>query len=254
LNASRVIVPFGTFSAKQEKTVLMKLRIPADKEGLQPVVDAKLAYRDFVHRSDGSCAGSLAVNVTDEASAQRDLDPFVAARIERSRTAQTLTDANFLFAQGRVDEARARLQKQDESLAKTEASAKHAAATRPVPMPSNKALGLDQDFGNQRRVVQRIDRIERPRRRPRPGWRPRGEPLTVAPITRERAERIARAHACVNCGEYSFKKLAVKPANPLGFRNEGFVSLPDKIGLNFHHLVERSYFSELLDKRLRLFQ
>ncbi len=31
-------------------------------------------------------------------------------------------------------------------------------------------------------------------------------------ITRERAERIARAQACANCGEYSYKKLAVKPA------------------------------------------
>ena len=33
-------------------------------------------------------------------------------------------------------------------------------------------------------------------------------------ITRERAERIARSHACENCGEYSFKKLVVKPAAP----------------------------------------
>jgi hypothetical protein len=35
----------------------------------------------------------------------------------------------------------------------------------------------------------------------------------LAPITRERAERIARAHACENCGEYSFKRLVVKPAS-----------------------------------------
>lgn len=32
-------------------------------------------------------------------------------------------------------------------------------------------------------------------------------------ITRERAERIARAHACENCGEYSYKRLVVKPAS-----------------------------------------
>jgi hypothetical protein len=31
-------------------------------------------------------------------------------------------------------------------------------------------------------------------------------------ITRERAERIARSHACEHCLEYSFKKLVVKPA------------------------------------------
>lgn len=34
----------------------------------------------------------------------------------------------------------------------------------------------------------------------------------MAKITRERAERIAKAHACENCGEYSYKKLTVKPA------------------------------------------
>ena len=32
-------------------------------------------------------------------------------------------------------------------------------------------------------------------------------------ITHERAERIAKAHACENCGEYSYKKLTVKPAS-----------------------------------------
>ena len=31
-------------------------------------------------------------------------------------------------------------------------------------------------------------------------------------ITRERAERIARAHPCESCGEYTYKKLTVKPA------------------------------------------
>lgn len=32
-------------------------------------------------------------------------------------------------------------------------------------------------------------------------------------ITRERAERIAKAHACPNCGEYSYKRVSVKPAS-----------------------------------------
>ena len=35
----------------------------------------------------------------------------------------------------------------------------------------------------------------------------------MAAVTRERAERIARAHACENCGEYTYKKLVVKPAS-----------------------------------------
>lgn len=32
-------------------------------------------------------------------------------------------------------------------------------------------------------------------------------------ITRERAERIARAHGCEQCGEYSYKKLAIRRAS-----------------------------------------
>jgi hypothetical protein len=34
----------------------------------------------------------------------------------------------------------------------------------------------------------------------------------VSGISQERAERIARAHACTRCQEYTFKKLVVKPA------------------------------------------
>ncbi len=33
-------------------------------------------------------------------------------------------------------------------------------------------------------------------------------------ITRERAERIARAHACVACREYTYRKLTVREASP----------------------------------------
>ena len=32
------------------------------------------------------------------------------------------------------------------------------------------------------------------------------------PITRERAERIARAHACVGCQEYTYRKIAIREA------------------------------------------
>jgi transcription elongation factor Elf1 len=34
----------------------------------------------------------------------------------------------------------------------------------------------------------------------------------VTKITKERAERIAKSHACVKCGEYSYKRVTVKPA------------------------------------------
>lgn len=37
--------------------------------------------------------------------------------------------------------------------------------------------------------------------------------MSLAKITRERAERIARSHACEHCQEYSYKKLTVRPAS-----------------------------------------
>ena len=36
----------------------------------------------------------------------------------------------------------------------------------------------------------------------------------MAEVTRERAERIARSHACENCQEYSYKKVRVTPPTP----------------------------------------
>jgi transcription elongation factor Elf1 len=38
--------------------------------------------------------------------------------------------------------------------------------------------------------------------------------LAPARINKAKAERIARAHACQRCGEYSYKKLVVKEAPP----------------------------------------
>ena len=34
-----------------------------------------------------------------------------------------------------------------------------------------------------------------------------------AVISKERAERIAKGHACEHCNEYNYKKLTVKPAS-----------------------------------------
>jgi len=34
------------------------------------------------------------------------------------------------------------------------------------------------------------------------------------PISRERAERVARAHACTSCQEYTWRKLHIREALP----------------------------------------
>lgn len=43
--------------------------------------------------------------------------------------------------------------------------------------------------------------------------------MSRGPVSLERAERIARSHACSNCGEYSFKRIAVRAA-PKPIREE----------------------------------
>ncbi len=150
---NKLVVPFGTFSAKQEKTVLVKLRVPADREGEQPVADLKLAFRDLVKKAEGSCNGTLATVVKSDGSEQRELDPFVAARLERSRTAQTLTEANKLFESGRGAEARAKLAARKKDLERTESAALAFAAAAPTTAPRRSARALDRDFADQAAAV-----------------------------------------------------------------------------------------------------
>ena len=48
------------------------------------------------------------------------------------------------------------------------------------------------------------------------------------PITRSRAERVARAHACVRCREYNYKRVTVAPSTP---------TLRDALGEVWHALL-----------------
>jgi Ca-activated chloride channel homolog len=142
----RIVVPLGDFSAKDEKSALLELRVPADRDGAQPVAQIKIAYRDVMERNDASFAGTVGLSVTSDGSAQAELDPFVRARVERSTTARALDDANQLMNEGRFDEARVRLQTRAAELATAKAAA--AAAPQAAPAPK-RARQLDQDFDDQ---------------------------------------------------------------------------------------------------------
>jgi Ca-activated chloride channel family protein len=150
--AGRIRVPLGAFDAAQEKTVLMRVHVPADADGVQPVVHLALAYRDVARRDDGRCQGSLALEVRSDGGEQRELDPFVAARVERSRTATVLTQANDLFERGRADEARAVLARRQKELASAEKPAVAAASALPAPA-RGVARKVDDDFGAQESAV-----------------------------------------------------------------------------------------------------
>jgi Ca-activated chloride channel family protein len=144
----RVRVPLGAFDARQEKTVLVRVHVPADGDGLASVAQLSLAYRDVGRREDGRCDGSLSLEVRSDGGAQRDLDPFVAARVERSRTAHALTEANDLFTKGKADDARAALAKRKRELANEARPAVAAASTMPAPA-RGRARPVDEDFREQ---------------------------------------------------------------------------------------------------------
>jgi Ca-activated chloride channel family protein len=139
-NGARVVIPFGVLAAKQEKTALVKLRVPTDHDGATPVAKVAVAYRDLLARADRREEGDLQLFVKSDGTAQGDLDPFVGARVERSRTAQTLTRANELFKDGKFEEANKELA--------TRATELHAsAAHRPMALakPDSERLGADFD-------------------------------------------------------------------------------------------------------------
>lgn len=56
-------------------------------------------------------------------------------------------------------------------------------------------------------------------------------------ITQERAERIAKAHACETCGEYNYKRVSVKPASKRQEESLGIAWAAEKVcGVcNAHH-------------------
>lgn len=149
----RIVVPLGAFDATQEKTVLVSAHVPADADGLASVASLSLGYRDVLVRKDAVCSGSLALDVRDDGTAQRDLDPFVAARVERSRTAHALLEADELFSRGHDSEARAELARRRSELA-TAAPVAAAQVTALPPSAKGAAGDVTRDFGAQQAALE----------------------------------------------------------------------------------------------------
>ena len=149
-SGQRITVPFGTFSAKQEKTVLLKVRVSESlaRSDNQPIARLRLAYEDAATGRFGreETQGALAARVSRSASLD-DLDPFVAARLSRSLTATALTEANSLFERGFAEEARKRLTSQADEVGRVASRAKTAAPAAAQPVTA--ARPLADDFEQQ---------------------------------------------------------------------------------------------------------
>ncbi len=140
-SGNRVIIPLGTFGQGDVKTVLLKVKVPAQTDGKVAVAAVDLTYRDLAANSDSRCAGKLALEVGDGPGAG-DLDPAVSGRVRRSETVTTLNEANGLFAQGRVVEATRKLEQQEKDLRTAADDAKKSASPA-------RAKAIDADFEQQ---------------------------------------------------------------------------------------------------------
>jgi Ca-activated chloride channel homolog len=146
---ARIVVPLGAFDPQEEKTVLLAVRLPAGTTGTESVAKLSVDYRDVLAAREGESTGSLEVDVRDDGTAQKDLDPFVAARVERSRTAKSLLKANELFSRGHASAARAELDKRAQELA----SAAPTTISRAAALPPAPVRPIGDDFDAQRSAL-----------------------------------------------------------------------------------------------------
>lgn len=88
-------VRLGSFTAADEKTLLVKIKLPA---GTAPQLDlAKFSLSYPVGERVQTEVGVLGVRTTDVPDESSDLDPVVAARLARSRAGAALFEAGKLF-------------------------------------------------------------------------------------------------------------------------------------------------------------
>jgi Ca-activated chloride channel family protein len=138
----RVTVQFGAFSAGDDKTVLLRLRVPAGDEGRKPIADVRMRYQDLVQGKAGECEGQLVALLSKDAAAISPLDPLVEARLARSETGAALALANEQFARGDVTAARGTL---EQSRGRIRNRRAEAGARAPSPFKAK----IEADFEQQ---------------------------------------------------------------------------------------------------------
>jgi len=101
-DGNRVIVPVGSVAVGEEKTILLRVRLPARDAGVRTVGDVALSYNDATTGRLERADGSLQVAFGD---ATTELDPSVEASIEQFETVREIRAINDLIAAGRDREA-----------------------------------------------------------------------------------------------------------------------------------------------------
>ncbi len=113
----RVIVPLGSLAKDEEKTVLVRVKLPRGAVGERPVAELSLGWSTADGRHENA-RGELGLNLVNDRSQVSRLDPLVSTRLGNTETADTLTQVNDLIKQGDLDTATQRLQTKLEEIEK----------------------------------------------------------------------------------------------------------------------------------------
>jgi Ca-activated chloride channel family protein len=149
---SQLVVPLGSFSAGDHKTVLMHLRVPRGNAGERPIAAVRLHYDDLADSKPGDCEGALATRLSTVTAELTPLDALVSARVTATEAAGTLESSNALFRAGHADQAHALLVQEQRKLAETRRQAVSLAPAEKRPDverafdKTSDALAGDDDF------------------------------------------------------------------------------------------------------------
>ena len=150
LDGNQIVVPLGTFSEAETKTLLVSLRTPPNQAGKLDVAKVELRYRDLTENEQRRAEGELALKLSDRPDEASGLDVVVENRLNRSKASDALEAANELYRAGKRDEARRTLQEQLDTLDKAQARSRDSA-------PAPQAAKVDRDYERQRGALEDAD-------------------------------------------------------------------------------------------------
>lgn len=134
---SRVALSFGSLGAGEDRSALLRVRVPAGAGG-RALADVRLRYRDLTRDREEQAAGRVGVVLDPSLERAAALDPRVEERLGRRDTLDALLNANEAFARGEVVEAQRELESAREQV--------QARLRRSAPTAGS---DLDADFGRQ---------------------------------------------------------------------------------------------------------
>ncbi|MGB1016920.1 MAG: vWA domain-containing protein, partial [Nannocystaceae bacterium] len=129
---NRLVIPMGTFTAGERKTVLARVRAARGSDANQSIAKVEMAYEDLITGKQGTCSGALAARLTSDPGEVSELDPIVLTRLTRAETAEALRTANTMFANGQSRAAQKHLETQIKRVKKRKKAWSSSKARRPA--------------------------------------------------------------------------------------------------------------------------